>query len=533
MQALAAITDVSDVFEIYQWESIPDVVVTAENHVMDTSSEDWDIPYIQIGSATARFSSIKSIYARTALKLYCMDRARAVSSHAAWAMYADCSWLILGSPRAEYLDEGLGFKENLKNLFNDALASARKDKNLSRVYRVVRWYVWCSENYAELGFCEDFALELDLLRIPGNAKGEAVRNEEVDSGPLHRTLELQQLINAMKLQTDRSLKQLQERAALALFIAHGRNPANLSRLLEEDLVDLTPESKSPTWVLRYPRIKKRQKDPRSDMRQVPIPTEYAGYLLDLIEKNKTIDCTVNAVAGLAPQKKPLFINRNINKAALRVGQYDKVFCYPTYGITGLLRSFVRRHEIYSPLTKRPLIISARRLRYTLATNLVIDGVSRRQLAYILDHSDTQNVEVYFELAGEIVRHLDKALDGYYTELSNFFKGRIVRDGDEIINSGDPGKLIPVVQVNADIGVCGQNSLCDLAPPYSCYKCPKFQAFFSADHQSVYDHLMKRRGATASMGDKKMVEQLYEIICAVKEVIEKCARLANGDSQVYG
>lgn len=518
----------SGLFELHQWERVPDYIVTAENHVMDTSRDIWDIPYTLLGNSTLRFTQIKSSFARTALKLYCMDRARTVSSHAALAVFNDCWQVVFLPDKIGTLDSNDDIKENLKKNFDRALAKAKKDRQLWRMYRPIRWYVWCAENHSELGFCEDYAFELNSIQIPGNPKGEAVKNEDVDKGPLHRTLELQQLINAMQLATDGSLRQLQERAALALCISHGRNPANLALLLEKDLVNLTPESDTATWIVRYPRIKKRLKNPRDDMREVPISALYAGYILDLIQANREVDCRID---GVALEDKPLFLNVNQNGAAIKCGRFDQAFNYPTSGITSLLRSFVRRHNIVSPLSNLPLILSGRRLRYTLATNLVIDGISRRQLAFVLDHSDLQHVEVYFSIARDIVAHLDKALEGYYKEALKFFRGKVVGSNEEAVNAGDNGKVIPYFETHEDVGVCGKSSLCSLSPPYSCYICPKFQAYLDADHESVYEHLMVQRTATIRMGNKKMAEQLDEIIYAVAEVVDICKKLRSDSLEV--
>lgn len=517
---MSAAFAVQELFEVHQWESIPAEVTTAEGYVLSTVGPDWYFPYTLSSGSTGHFSKIVSFHAKLALQLYCVDRVRTVSTHAGMVMFQDVWQVVLSRPEAVSISNG-DFKNSLISVFQNALKTARSEQQLWRMYRPIRWYIWCSENYAELGFCEAYALELDSIILPGNPKGEAVRNEHVDKGPLNRGLELQQLINAMERPTDRSLKQLQERAALALFIAHGRNPGNLSLLLEEDLVNLTPESEISTWVINYPRIKKRLKNPRADMKVVPIPTQYAEYILELIAAGQSIDCSAQVDGKKVSLPRPMFINTSQNTSAHNAGRLDQLFHYATYNVTDLLRSFVRRHQIMSPLTRRLLIISARRLRYTLATNLVLDGVSRRELAELLDHSDLQHVEVYFELAEGIVEHLDKALVGFYAEFLKYFQGKVVHPGDVVKNVDDPSKLIPCMDVNEDIGVCGKDSLCGLYPPYSCYKCPKFQAYAEADHQAVYEFLFQRRTRVLEAGNSRIAVQLDEILYAVKQVVLLC------------
>lgn len=501
-----------------QWEKIPPFITTAEGYSLDARFPDWDFPYTLASGGTAYFSKFKSAHARVALQFYCMEQARNVSSHAAYSSYKD-TWRLLF--RDSDFSSGVGFEEDLIRLFAAAIVKARKENKLWVMYRPIRWYVWCAEHYPELGFCAAYALELDSMRIPGNPKGDAVKSEDPTRGPLHRALELQLLINALAAPCPRELKALQERAAVALLIAHGRNPANLSLLLETDLVNITPEVETPTWVIRYPRIKKRLKNPRDDLREVPIPTVYAEYVLDLISYGQCVDCEAEIDGELVRAPRPLFINVLMNKQAVRTRQFNQLFSYPSGYITDLVRSFVRRHELVSPLTRLPLVVNARRLRYTLATNLVLDGISRRELAYILDHSDLQHVEVYFDLAGEIVEHLDRAYFGYYSLLAKYFKGKVVSRDENIINADDDSKLIPCVDVLEDIGVCGLDSLCRLYPPYSCYKCPKFQAYMDADHESVFEFLYKRREIALAAGKSRFAVQLDEIMLAVQQVIQMC------------
>lgn len=65
------------------------------------------------------------------------------------------------------------------------------------------------------------------------------------------------------------------------------------------------------------------------------------------------------------------------------------------GIANLVKAFIKRHNIISPLTGELLHVTPRRLRYTLATGLAAEGISKRELARILDHTDTPARECLF------------------------------------------------------------------------------------------------------------------------------------------
>ncbi|MEO5971341.1 MAG: site-specific integrase, partial [Bdellovibrionia bacterium] len=181
----------------------------------------------------------------------------------------------------------------------------------------------------------------------------------------------------------------------------------------------------------------------------------------------------------------------------------------------------------SPLTGEVLNISARRLRYTLATCLAAEGISKAELARILDHTDTQHVEVYFEIAGNIVQHLDKSMAKGFAKYIEIFRGKIIENSGEAVN-GDRGDkhLAFVSEVDpldqTKIGICGEKSLCHLDPPFSCYLCPKFQPYRHADHEHVMDCLLFARDVRIKKYEQaRLGVQLDQVIIAVAQVIEQC------------
>lgn len=95
--------------------------------------------------------------------------------------------------------------------------------------------------------------------------------------------------NALHSTICADLTEYQQRAALALFIAHGRNPANLSWLRESDLINVAPGLNEPCWVIRYPRIKKQLLNPRDDFVEVQLPNEFAPYIQELIAANRLVE----------------------------------------------------------------------------------------------------------------------------------------------------------------------------------------------------------------------------------------------------
>ncbi|MDR8469758.1 phage integrase family protein, partial [Acinetobacter baumannii] len=102
-----------------------------------------------------------------------------------------------------------------------------------------------------------------------------------------------------------------------------------------------------------------------------------------------------------PEHRPLLIRKNRNSVAVLSQDAENIFNMTSGDVFRLITAFVKRHNIISPLTGMLMHVTPRRLRYTLATGLAAEGISRRELARILDHTDTQHVGVYFDVAGKI------------------------------------------------------------------------------------------------------------------------------------
>lgn len=527
---MVAQVELQEMIELHGWREIPAEIITREGDRVNTLGETWYLPYVIYGSAVIKTNKISNGKIRWAVQAYIVHILEIVSTHAGLSSFKDV-WRLFLKPfcKLELANDG-DVKEKLIEVIESAILKARADHKLWALYRPIQWYIWCAEHYPELGFCPVYAMELEGMPIPGNPKGEAVRMDDPDFGPLHRSLEVPLLIKAMRLDDGSTLEHLQQRAAVALSLAYGRNPANLIYLLESDLVDVTQGAATPCYVVRIPRIKKRQLSPRDDFIEERVEPELAKYLLALIHKNSEFDTNVDVDGSEIALPKPLFINLQKNRAALASGQWGYTYNMTSADITRMLQEFVERHRIISPLTGRPLYVTARRLRYTLATNLAAEGVSKRELARILDHTDTQHVQVYFELAGRIVEHLDKAAAHGFAAYIKNFTGRIVDSDVEAINGERMDKHLAFInQTNPtehiDIGVCGEQDICHLDPPYSCYLCPKFQPYRHADHEHVLNCLLADRDARMKKYEKARIGvQLDDVIYAVTQVVQLCGRI---------
>ena len=513
---------------------LPSRFFTREGVKVEAAGDSWVLP-LSYRHSRLNFSRIENETLKAAIKGCIVDQASRVSSHAGCQYWSDISAAILSRQKKYLLFPGIlanEFEERLICLMEETLNEARGKHRLWALYRTIQWYIWCAENYPEQGFSVVYAQELESLEVPGNPKGEAVRQEDPDYGPLHGTLELQPIIYALKQDESLVYAHLQQKAAVALSIAFGRNPANLVFLKETDFVNLTTDAASPCYVLKMPRIKKKQMDPRDDMLDEYLEQDIAEHVLALVKASQHKRLILDVGGQALEVARPLFISAKENSHAIVTKCWDDAFNMRSTGITGLIKAFVRRHNIISPLTGELLHVTSRRLRYTLATGLAAEGVSKRELARILDHTDTQHVNVYFEMAGKIVEHLDKATAKGFSEYLNFFKGRLIDSDEDAVNGERDDKHLTFVDDQkpadqADIGVCGETSVCHLDPPYSCYLCPKFQPYSHADHEHVLECLLAdREERLKKYENARLGIQLDEVIAAVAQVAKLCEEEAH-------
>ncbi|OTP65929.1 site-specific integrase [Caballeronia sordidicola] len=409
-------------------------------------------------------------------------------------------------------------RDALLILMRSAIQRLRVRKKMDDFYVLRSWYIWCSETLGCLGFDEEFALELDDIRVPARPSRMAVELEDDECGPLWDT-EVTILRRAL-LEDDSMLRlHVMQRAAVVLSLAYGRNPSNFCLLREEDLRNILEGFNVPEqWTLAVPRIKKTGISARQAFIEEGVSDELADHLHALISVNKSIDC------GVCPR--PLFMRSEVDhwRQSTGVGEYG-------YHITveqfrALIKQFAVRMNLVSPRTERALRITPRRLRYTFATTMVELGVSRKVLASMLDHSDTQHVQVYYSLKGKrLTKILDRAAALKIAPLMKLFRGTLVPSAESAVNGSNPEKSVRFVgDISAvppvEIGACGQDRLCALDPPFSCYRCPKFQPYVEADHQAVLNELLASREYRQTKYGLRVSIQLDDVIYAIAQVVRE-------------
>ena len=398
-----------------------------------------------------------------------------------------------------------------------------------RFHFVRKWYIWCCSQGFEF-FCPDVALQLSEIAIGGNAKGEAVLSANPDEGPLSDS-EVAILTNVLRADSSLTIK---DKVAIWLCLALGPNSGPLSLLREDDFEEVVLEGASgPVWQIRIPRHKKGDPIERRQFRTRKLNAYIAGLVKALIEENR-----VTAPAGfyrsyssaLLRRDKP---RRDINdNSPLREFRYH----YRSKEITQLVSNAVEELSVISPRTGAPLRATVRRFRYTYATRLVREGASFYVVADALDHTDLQNVRVYFDIKSDIVKKLDRTMAIELAPLSQAFLGKIVRHESEALRGNISTSRVHYAAKNDNsldaLGTCGSFSFCGLAAPIACYTCTKFQPWMDAPHDKSLQGLLDLRQRRIDEGhDGQMVTLLDNTIFAIAAVIteiENRRRIAEHD-----
>jgi len=514
---------------------LPDHVVDRDGRVMDLTQSVWkfNVPTGHQAFDWACWSQSNFIVAY-ALRRWTISLLTQVASASAGnalrhALSALSGGASSGEPMAEDIQQRWhilthfssipSLRVSLRSLVDRCVQVLRERKALDQFYALRSWYRWSAEMLECLGFDEEFAFRLDEVRIPARYSRLAVELDDEDCGPLSDT-ELMALRRALKEDRSPDRQHVMERAAVALSLAYGRNPANYCLLREADFKNsLDGLEVPPNWVLSIPRIKKRGRAPRQDFIDERVGDELARVLRELLEVNCSVDC------GEHPRA--LFLRHTPDAWKQNTGVGEYVHHLTSKQFLALIRGFGTRMRVFSPRTMAPLHLSSRRLRYTFATTMVELGVSRRVLAAMLDHSDTQSVHVYYALKGRrLTAMLDRAAAVRLGPLLKLFRGQPALE--DSVGSVPLHKRVHFLGdmhavPDVEIGACGKSQRCDLDPPFSCYVCPKFRPYVEADHEAVLAELLRSREERRERYGERVAIQMDEVIYAVGEVVQEVAR----------
>lgn len=484
-------------------EQFPRVVIDAAGLRVDTSGSAWRLNEPSLASILIDWNELDDAPedAVVSLKGYVISLIKRRSPAHTRNSFRRIRDYLLALNRPSCPSDGVDAESLLWYLKH---LRAQKEEYL--FHNVRAWCKWAADHEYP-GFEDDVVREIVDVKIGGNAKGVAVMSADPEEGPLDE-FEEAALRNALLSDTG----PIDERAAVWLLLGFGVNPANAALLEEQDRrIVATDDPDLPVLhELQMPRIKKRAA-PRSDFKIRKLDDHLAAIFDDLIQSNQSRQ----PGPGF---DRPLFWRHAPRKIRLNSPLHKFAYFLSAAEITLLAQRCIYRLRVVSPRTGKLLHITTRRLRYTFACKMVRQGASAHELAELLDHTDLQNVLVYFASSSELIPHLDRALAEQMGALVRAFLGQLV--GPECENADDARITTIDLTDVADIGKCGATFQCRLAPPITCYTCDRFQAFTDGPHAEMLESLISRRDRLMNEGNHRIAVQLDGVILAIGALLHE-------------
>jgi len=340
----------------------------------------------------------------------------------------------------------------------------------------------------------------------GNIKGTSIRTRDPNEGSFNdgELLAIQADINNAYAS---GRIRLYSFAITWLFLGYGPRPIQIAALKENDLI-VSEGEEGRFYALRIPRAKQRGEEIRGSFKTRYCSKQIGQLLEEVIRFNRRL----RASTGLQGDDWPMFMSK-------RDGGLPNLAHH-------LSSERVRYHlwNVVSRITG--LKTNAKRFRITLAQRAVDDGKDKHTVAELLDHSDTQNIGVYYEASPAVVPRLDRHLAMEMAPIAQAFAGVVVNTEDEMARSDRSSRIFDRTLNNATdeaLGTCGQMSFCGLAIPFACYTCRHFKPWRDGPHEEFMAALIDDRDRMIA---EDMSPKLYTIrdrtILAVAEVIQLCA-----------
>jgi len=507
-----------ELYEEYDLPPLPEEVIDRSGLPVNIQGDKWKINDATFPS-TINFdkADIFNQFIIYAIKRYLIQRIKSVSPRETVNCWYSLKSLTTTNKWNE-LQSANSIEDTEKILpvvLSEILEDLRRRKSEDQFHRIRAWYVWCAEQELP-GFSAEVMYDLLKIKLPGNEKGKAVMLDDEEQGPLTDT-ETTALRNA--LINDKG--PILERVCVWLCLAFGCNPANFALLREDDfIVRDFKNSNHKFYELKIPRIKERGlKHQRSEFKSRKVDDKLAVLLLELIAHNKLYSLKNNLPT-------PLLMRETPNKSKLGTPIEEFAYHLSSKEFTENILKCITRLNIISPRTGRLLAITPRRLRYTFATAMVRQGASAAELADLLDHTDLQHVQVYYNARSTIVERLDTALAEKLAPLVAQFSVKVI-DKNTYNESNLNSRIKYQEKTNPKkihgIGVCCADFLCKLYPPLSCYLCEKFQPFKDAPHAKILEELTswRQNRLQQQRENDRIAQQLDDVIYRIAQVKTAC------------
>jgi len=460
--------------DVDELPEIPNTLITFWGDRIDSSDDVWYFDETA-SKETIKFSRIKNSYIRYSVKIFIATQSVSKS-----LKHTRNIWYRLSSILGEI--DSSKIENDIIKVIDGYIHDSRGTNSEHQIWYLKSWYLWCFDMGLPY-FNEDYADYLSSISISGNTKGQAVMSLEENHGPLN-----DKEISCFTSLLSKDPCVSAEKTMAYLFLTLGCNPRNLSLLKWQDFSTVSSGDYK-VYLLKVPRIKKRVKNRK----------EF---------KTRELDQRVGKILeGYKLQNCSEFVFCNMDGLP-----------YTAQKIQILFSNYAKRLTSKSEING--IHLTPRRLRYTFATRLVMSGVSKERLADLLDHTDLQHVQVYYDLRHQIKGFLTEAENKELGQILRRFEGNI----DPQMDSSNKDIKYYTLKANSALGKCGSDSHCELNAPYSCFVCPKFNAFSDSldSYKEVQSDLVSWKASRKKEVDEndRIQFQMDEVISAITDLISR-------------
>lgn len=362
------------------------------------------------------------------------------------------------------------------------------------------------------GVAADVPFLLTQLTLKGNPKGTSTATMDPLKGP-YTMVEMEGLQLALNNAYRAKKIGLAEYVLCWLFFAFGQRPKQYAALKVCDVKRKSLKKGSFQYVIRIPRAKQRGSGVRGEFKERIISAELGKLTYDYSQV--VLKDFAKKVEN--PKQAPLFA------AATDQGVAGLEFHQLAKELARSLNATLSKLAVVSERTGEPLQINPRRFRQTIGTRAAEEGHGALIIAEILDHSDTQNVQVYVGSTTAMSERIDKAMAMHLAPLAQAFAGKLIDDGLQASRAFDPLNVIRAPEITNSleaISSCGKIGFCGFAKPIACYTCNSFEPWLDGPHDEVLAHLLKDRERLMAV-DTRIATTNDRTIFAVAEVIQLC------------
>lgn len=370
-------------------------------------------------------------------------------------------------------------------------------------------------DYGQSGLAPDVVPYLDSLKLRGNKKGAAVEHRCPYSGPFTTTEQAAVLVWATN-EFEEGKISLKEYAWFFCSFVTGRRSVNLRALRGKDL-KANDVNGVREFRLAVPRAKQRGAPYRSQFREILIGEDLYLLLKNLSESvySRVRECLPEDVPVDVLQELPVFSHdarieelvslSELNRILRETPDYLHANGRKTSQIVGKLSHMC---TAISERTGDTIHITQTRMRRSRATNLARKGIGGTELAYLLDHSDTQQIGIYTENTPNVAERIDEAMLPALAPLAMAARGVLIESERDAIRANDPNSRIHKTG-GTTMGNCGNEGFC-AGGIKSCLVCTQFQPWMDAPWDDLLSELLDERDDLRKSNVGNGVLQSYDL-----------------------